>query len=182
MIALLVIDMQVGLFQGEPPRHDAAGVIWRINAVGRSVRKSGGIVVFIQHEDQGGLEHGSPGWQILPEMERTEADLLVHKQACDSFYESDLAEQLERHGVHELIITGCATDFCVDTTVRAAASRDYAVTVVSDGHTTKDRPHLDAVSIITHHNYMWANLILPHGEVKVMPAIEVIHGLQPKIP
>jgi nicotinamidase-related amidase len=28
-IALLVIDMQVGLFEGEPSRHDADGVIRR---------------------------------------------------------------------------------------------------------------------------------------------------------
>jgi nicotinamidase-related amidase len=178
MIALLIIDMQVGLFEGEPPRHDAQGVIWRINAVARTVRTSGGLVIFIQHEDEGSLKRGSAGWQILPEMERMEGDLLVHKQACDSFYETDLAEQLDRHGVRQLLITGCATDFCVDTTVRAAASRDYEVIVVKDGHTTKDRPHLDAVSIITHHNYLWENLILPRGEVKVLPTIEVFEWLQ----
>ena len=38
-----------------------------------------------------------------------------------------------------LLVTGCATDFCVDTTVRVAASRDYEIVVVADGHTTADR-------------------------------------------
>ncbi len=31
MKALLVIDMQVGLFEGDPPRYDADGVIQRVN-------------------------------------------------------------------------------------------------------------------------------------------------------
>ena len=55
MIALLVIDMQVGLFDGDPPRHDADGVIRRINEIVKVVRATGGIVIFIQHEDNDGL-------------------------------------------------------------------------------------------------------------------------------
>jgi nicotinamidase-related amidase len=174
--ALLVIDMQTGLFEGEPPRHDAQGTVRRINAVARAVRATGGIVIFIQHEDKV-MKPNSDAWQLLPALERSEADLTVRKKACDSFYRTELAHLLEQRGVKMLIITGCATDFCVDTTVRAAASRDYAVVVVQDGHTTKDRSHLDAVTIITHHNWLWANLILPEGEVKVMPAADVVQWI-----
>ena len=177
-IALLVIDMQVGLFTGDPPRHDADGVIRRVNEIARAVRTTGDIVIFIQHEDDGSLTPGSEGWQILPSLERVDTDLLLRKQACDSFYETDLPVVLEQHGVQEIIITGCATDFCVDTTIRAAASRNYEVVVVKDGHTTRDRPHLDAKSIIRHHNWMWENLILPRNEVKTLPAASVIEWLQ----
>jgi nicotinamidase-related amidase len=81
-----------------------------------------------------------------------------------------LADVLDRNGVEQIIVTGYATDFCVDTTIRAAASTNYQVGVVSDGHTTKDRLHLDAESIIRHHNWMWENLILPRDEAMVMPA------------
>jgi len=178
MIALLIIDMQVGLFEGDPPRHDADGVIRRINEIAAAVRATGGMVIFIQHEDDGVLARGTQGWKILPVLERMDADLLVCKQGCDSFYETELADLLEQHGARQLIITGCATDFCVDTTIRAAASRNYEVVVVKDAHTTKDRPYLDAKSIITHHNWMWENLILPRSEVKVLPAATVIAWLQ----
>ncbi len=178
MIAFLVIDMQVGLFEGNPPRHDADGVIHRINEIARVVRAAGNIVIFIQHEDNGYLKPGSKGWKILPALEQMDTDFLVHKQACDSFYETELSRLLKQHDAQQVIITGCATDFCVDTTVRAAASRDYEVVVVADGHTTRDRPHLDAQSIITHHNWMWENLILPRSEVKVLPARRVIKWLQ----
>ena len=178
MKALLVIDMQVGLFEGKPPRHDAEGVIQRINEVAREVRATGGIVIFIQHEDSGAFRRGTERWGILPALERADTDLLLRKQACDSFYQTNLPDLLEQHHAQEIIITGCATDFCVDTTIRAAASRDYDVVVVEDGHTTKDRPHLDAVSIIRHHNWMWKNLIIPGKEVRVLPAASVIEWLQ----
>lgn len=177
MKALLVIDMQVGLFEVNPPRYDADGVIQRVNEIARHTRATGGSVIFIQHEDEGGLERGTRGWEILPSLERMDSDLLVHKQACDAFYETDLADILEEHAIQQLILTGCATDFCVDTTVRAAASRNYEVIVVKDGHTTKDRPHLNAKLIIDHHNFMWENLILPRSEVKVLPACSVIDWL-----
>ncbi len=178
MKALLIIDMQAGLFAGPSPRYDAQGVIRRINDIARAVRAAGGIVIFIQHEDQGGLVPETEGWQILPDLERMDSDLTLRKQACDSFYETNLPGLLDQHHARELIITGCATDFCVDTTVRAAASRDYEVVVVEDGHTTRDRQHLDAQTIIRHHNYMWAGLILPRNQVKVMPASRVIDWLR----
>ena len=181
MNVFLIVDMQVGLFEGQS-RHDAEGVIQRINDVARAVRGSGGMVIFIQHEELGSssLEPGSDGWEFLPALERFEDDPVVRKQACDSFYETELAVILEKHDVTKLIVAGCATDFCVDTTVRAAASRDYKIVVLADGHTTKDRPHLDAEPIIRHHNFMWKNLILPHGQVKVLPAAKVVSHIKPE--
>ena len=148
------------------------------NEITKVVRATGGIVIFVQHEDHGSLNPDTEGWVILPVLERMDTDLLLRKQACDSFYETNLPDLLEQYHVQEIIITGCATDFCVDTTIRAAASRNYEVVVVEDAHTTKDRPHLDAKSIIRHHNWMWENLILPRNEVKVLPASSVIDWLQ----
>jgi nicotinamidase-related amidase len=178
MIGLLVIDMQVGLFEGDPPLHDAERVIGRTAAIVEAVRAAGGIVIYIQHEDDYRLARGSAGWEMLPALRPTETDFVLTKEACDAFYETELSDLLARHQVQQLIITGCATEFCVDTTIRAAASRDYDVVVVEDGHTTKDRPHLEAESIIRHHNWTWENLILPRREVRVLPATRVVEWLQ----
>jgi nicotinamidase-related amidase len=108
--------MQTGLFEGHPPRHDADGVVQRINAVARAVRATGGIVIFIQHDDprDGILEPETEGWKILPALERTGQSPVIHKRACDSFYETELQDLLEQHSAKQLIVTGCATDFCVD--------------------------------------------------------------------
>ncbi len=176
MIVLLVVDMQVGLFEGELQRHDADGVVGRINQVAGVVREKGGAVVFIQHDGPEGdsLEPETPGWEILPSLERMQSDPVVRKRACDPFYETALQEVLDDIGTTRLIVTGCATDFCVDSTVRSAASKDYDLAVVEDAHTTGDRPHLDAKTIITHHNWLWENLILPGRKVNVAPAKSLI--------
>ncbi len=178
--ALLVIDMQVGLFGADSPRHDAEGVVDRINALARAVRRAEGTVVFIQHDGPPGdvFEPGREGWKLLPSLEREDGDPVVHKRACDAFYETDLGETLRARGATRLLVTGCATDFCVDTTIRAAASLDYDVVVVEDGHTTADRPHVDALSVMRHHNWVWQNLIHPRTQIRVIPAGDVVALIQ----
>lgn len=178
-IALLVIDMQVGLFGSDSPRYDVDGTVRRINALAAAVRGVGGTVVFVQHDGPPGdtFEPGSEGWRLLPSLERQAGDPVVHKRACDAFYETALAETLRVRGATRLLVTGCATDFCVDTTIRAAASRDYEVVVVADGHTTADRPHVDARSVMRHHNWVWENLIHPRTRIEVVPTSVLIARL-----
>ncbi len=162
--ALLVVDMQVGCLAGRPPRYQERETITRINALARGMRPLGPII-FIQHTDaDAGFARGSADWQLSPSLDRGQQDQIIEKTACDSFLETSLAAILKAQGVTELVIVGCATDFCVDTTVRAAASQGFQVTVPSDGHTTRDRPHLSAEQIIAHHNYMWAELLLPRQQ------------------
>jgi nicotinamidase-related amidase len=70
-------------------------------------------------------------------------------------------------------VAGWATDFCVDATVRSAVSNDYDVVVASDGHTLNDRPHLDAPSVIRHHNWIWSELIT-NRSIRVASTAELL--------
>ena len=45
MDAMIVVDMQVGLLNGEP-KHDLRGVIERINRLAAKVRERSGLVIF----------------------------------------------------------------------------------------------------------------------------------------
>lgn len=172
--ALLIIDMQVGLFEGEKPCHDADGVVGRVNALARGVREKGGIVVLIQHENEKAYAPGERLWQLLPTLEHEPGDIYVGKTASDCFYRSSLDKVLRERGVNRLLVAGCATELCVDTTIRVAASKDYDVTVVADGHTTKDRPALKAADIIAHHNWVWSILLIPGRPIRVVTAAELI--------
>ena len=183
MDTLLVIDMQVGTFNAPTPQHDAMGVVARINRIASAVRGSGGRVVFVQHDGPAGdtFEPGSEGWRIIPELVREPQDCVVNKRACDAFYKTGLKALLDELRTRRLLVTGSATDYCVDTTVRVAASLDYDVTVVGDAHTTADRPYLDAVTIKNHHNSVWENLILPDAKVSVTTTEELLEDLTCRI-
>ena len=160
MDALIVIDMQVGLLNGKP-KHDLRGVIERINRLATNVRERSGMVIFMQHcsgsEDD--FVPGTPGWALLPELNRAAADIVIRKTLNDPFVGTDLAARLKEIAPDRILITGWATDFCVDATVRSAVSNHYDVVVVTDAHTLNDRPHLDAASVIRHHNWVWSHLI-----------------------
>jgi len=175
--ALIVIDMQQGSFTPATPRHDADGLVQRINALAGRVRAAGGPVIFVQHDGPADDPHhpDAPGWHLLPGLEVDDADVVVRKTSCDAFLDTSLAEVLRTAGADRLIVTGCASDFCVDTTVRSALARGYRTIAPADGHTTADRPHLSATQIIAHHNAVWADFLSPAGpaEVGPMAAIEL---------
>lgn len=162
MDAMLIVDMQVGLRSGEP-KHDLPGVIERINRLAASVRAQSGMVIFIQHCGDTGddFEPQSPGWELLPELMRDPADVVVQKSMNDPFAGGELQARLDRVAPDRVLVTGWATDLCVDATVRSAVSNHHNVVVVTDAHTLSDRPHLDAVSVMRHHHWIWRNLISP---------------------
>ena len=157
---LIVVDMQVGLLDGLP-KHDLSGVVQRINALAAMVRQRAGLVVWIRHCGKAGdgFERASKGWAFLPELDCRPEDAIVEKTLNDSFAGTALHATLQHHAPDRLLITGWATDSCVDSTVRSAISRDYDVVVASDAHTLSDRPHLDAPTVIRHHNWVWSDLL-----------------------
>lgn len=95
-------------------------------------------------------------WEILSSLTIASTDLMVSKTANDSIYHTVLKEELVRSGIKELVITGCATDFCVDSTVKSALVNDFNITVISDGHTTADRPNLKAHQVIELYKWIWS--------------------------
>jgi nicotinamidase-related amidase len=173
--ALIVVDMQQGSFGPESPRHDAQGLVERLNRLAARVRNAGGLVVFVLHAGPEGDPHHSaqPGHALLPELDRRPEDLIMIKSSCDAFLGTTLDETLFARAVGQLIVTGCATDYCVDTTVRAALAKGYPTVAPSDGHTTSDRPHLAAAKIIQHHNAIWADFLSPAGPATVCPCEEI---------
>ncbi|MCG8685127.1 MAG: cysteine hydrolase [Desulfobacterales bacterium] len=176
---LLVVDMQKGLFTQETPRFDTKGVVERINKLIDKVRANWGKIIFIQHDGPAGdvLEPQTPGWELLEDLNRDYVDTIIRKTACDAFLDTPLLDTIRSFGDNQIIITGCATDFCVDTTIRSATSKGLDVTVARDAHTTADRPHLDAETIIRHHNWSWENLILSCGSLRVLSTDKIIEAL-----
>lgn len=148
--ALLVIDVQVGLVAGKHPVSGAETLFAHINKLIAQARASETMIIYVQDVDVAPLD--SPAFKVHPSIASTNPDLVIHKRAADAFYDTPLHEQLTARGIKHLVITGCKTEFCVDTTCRLAPNLGYDVTLVADAHTTTDSTVLPAAQIIAHHN------------------------------
>jgi len=174
--ALIIIDMQCGSFGPANQRYDTDALVARLNDLAARVRRTDGVVAFVQHEGPIYDPHhpSKPGFQLLPALRVEPGDRRVFKTACDAFLGTSLESELAAADIRDLIVTGCATDYCVDTTVRSALAKGYRTIVPRDGHTTSDRPHLSAAKIIEHHNAIWADFLSPIGPAKVCPCNEAV--------
>ncbi|MFZ6817263.1 isochorismatase family protein [Undibacterium sp. Ji22W] len=161
MQTLLIIDMQ-NAWIDEHPRFDLTAITQRINQLSEKFRQSNLPVIFVQHQDAD-VRPGTKPWEIYQGLHQESSDHSINKTACDAFADTDLKPLLERLGSTALVVCGLATEFCVDTSLRAALSHGYDAIALSDAHTTADRPHMKAEDIVQHHNWVWAHLAAPHN-------------------
>lgn len=165
--ALLIVDVQAGLFSTPP--HDAEALIARLNRLAMRMRTIGAPVIFIQHCGPEGdpLHPSQAGHAVHPDLAVEANDICIAKDSCDAFLNTTLEAALSAAKVSEVIVTGFATEFCVDTTVRSALAHGFKTFVPEDGHTTSGRSHLAASKIIEHHNETWRWLISPAGPAHI---------------
>lgn len=81
-----------------------------------------------------------------------DGDAVIQTRTPDSFLNTNLQDELQRRGVHRLVLTGMQTEMCVDTTCRRAFSLGYDVVLVKDAHSTWGNGRISADDIIDHHN------------------------------
>jgi ureidoacrylate peracid hydrolase len=72
------------------------------------------------------------GTDIVDELAVQPGDVVLYKTRYSGFYDTDLDGILKRAGITHLIVTGCTTSVCVDSTIRDAQFRDYQCVLLSD--------------------------------------------------
>jgi nicotinamidase-related amidase len=152
--ALVVVDVQKGMFDSGPQPHDGDGVVSRIAHLIAQARQSGVPVFFVQHDGGKGdpLDAACAGFPFVEELTPGPHDDVTVKTEASAFAGTDFEAKLRTAGVDHLVICGMQTDFCIEAGVRAAFERGFGVTLVSDGHTTYDVPGRPASEIIAQHN------------------------------
>ncbi|MBI5878188.1 MAG: cysteine hydrolase [Chloroflexi bacterium] len=152
--ALLIIDVQKGLFDLDPPLHDGEGVLATIKSLIDKAHATNTPVIYVQHN--GGaksvLRPDRPGFPIHPAIAPATGDPIFRKNHPDAFQGTELQSYLESHGLKHLVVVGIQSDYCVDTTTRRAYSLGFDVTLVQDGHSTWGDDAISAPQIIAHHN------------------------------
>ncbi|MBE4907561.1 cysteine hydrolase [Bacillus luteolus] len=150
--AVLVIDAQVGIIEGPSigPVFRKEQVLEVMKNVIERAREDNLPVIYVQDLDVGA--NNPEEQKIHPSIAPQETEFVIQKTATNAFYLTTLSETLKELNVEHLVIVGCKTEFCVDTTSRSATVLGFDVTLVADGHSTTDNNVLSAEQIIAHHN------------------------------
>ncbi|MGG0262882.1 cysteine hydrolase family protein [Bacillus mycoides] len=157
--ALLVIDVQAGMYTAGIPVHNGEKFLETLQELIGECRSNGISVIYVQHNGPKDhpLEKGTDGWKVHAAIAPREGELVVEKTTPDSFHKTNLNEALQGKGIEHVIISGMQTEYCVDTTTRRAFSEGYKVTLVSDAHSTFDTDVLRAEDIVKHHNVVFGS-------------------------
>ncbi|QYR23588.1 cysteine hydrolase [Paenibacillus sp. sptzw28] len=155
--ALLVIDVQIGMFPEQDPVYDGEGLLRRISGLIKKARACDVPVIYVQHNEGEGepLETNSHGWNIHPMIAPASGDIVIQKHTPDSFHETNLQHELTRLGIKKVVLTGIQTDLCVDATCRQASKLGYEVIVAGDAHSTWGQGNQSAPQLIERYNGMF---------------------------
>ena len=72
------------------------------------------------------------GTDIVDELTPEDGEPVIYKTRFSAFYRTDLDELLRSYGAKHLIVTGCTTSICVESTIRDAFFRDYHCILLED--------------------------------------------------
>ena len=133
-IALLVIDMQNGLFRKSTPIYNEGTLLATICALIGRAHQVGAPVIYVQHSDKNALVEGTQAWALHPQLQPEAGDLVLRKRHPNSFQDTPLEAELEARQVGVLVVTGLVTHGCVRATCVGASALGYQVILAQDGH------------------------------------------------
>ena len=148
-VALLVIDVQQGLFAKSMPIYQADDLLKNIGTLVDRAHRAQVPVFYVQHSSGKILVEGSDEWQLHPQLRPLKKDRIIQKHHGSAFQDTTLGEELEARRIKRLVIMGLVTHGCVRVTCEDASKRGYRVTLVSDGHSNF---HKQAVRVIEEWN------------------------------
>jgi ureidoacrylate peracid hydrolase len=169
--ALLIIDMQNSFCHPDGVMYASLGApLFELDSIVKNTASAVAAartarlpVVFTRHQHQAGYADFGPRFpqfldllraqdgllartwdaDVIDELDFGSSDIVVDKARLDAFHNTSLETLLRSMGVQRLAVAGIITNACVETTTRAAAMRDYDVTVLSDCTTSGQAKHRD---------------------------------------
>ncbi len=96
---------------------------------------------------------GTPGQQIIPELAPQVGDMLVRKYRSSAFWGTNLDMLLRSNRIETVIMTGCTTEGCVESTARDALFNDYYVAIAEDCIASDDPRQHEASLFLMRHRF-----------------------------
>lgn len=102
--------------------------------------------------------------EIVPELKPQGDDIVIYKHRFSGFYQTDLDARLKQLGIKYIVVTGCTTSVCVESTVRDAMFRDYLCVLLSDcmsqptlGNSLPRSNHDASLVVLTEAGFGWVS-------------------------
>ncbi len=96
---------------------------------------------------------GSPGQEIIAELAPEPGDLVVRKYRSSAFWGTNLDMLLRSNGIETVVVTGCTTEGCVESTARDALFNDYYVVLPEDCIASDDPRQHEASLFLMRHRF-----------------------------
>jgi ribosomal-protein-serine acetyltransferase len=156
--AILFIDMVGDMFGHEELIRQRDSLVEAIDSLTHAGRQAGLPVIWVREEHAPDLSDaplefrrkqihiaiaGTPGAELLPELDVAPRDRVVVKKRYSAFFGTDLDNQLRDERIDKLVLAGINTHACVRTTAIDAYQRDYDITIVEDCVASYDPEHHD---------------------------------------
>ncbi len=131
-IALLIVDMQKGLYELEGCKGSFDSAMEYINETSRFFREAEKPVILIQDEETG-EGPGSIGYELLDELLVAQSDISISKVHSNAFWQTELDEKLKALGIKFVVVCGFAAEHCVLFTLNGAMERGYGASLLQHG-------------------------------------------------
>ena len=96
---------------------------------------------------------GTPGHEFVRELAPEGSEPVVRKYRSSGFWGTNLDLVLRSNGIKVVVVTGCTTEGCVESTARDAMFCDYYVVVATDCVGSDDREQHDASMLLMRHRF-----------------------------
>lgn len=96
---------------------------------------------------------GTPGHDIVPDLAPRPDEVIVRKYRSSGFWGTNLDMLLRSNGVQTVVVTGCTTEGCVESTARDAMFNDYYVVIAEDCVASDDSAQHAASMLLMRHRF-----------------------------
>lgn len=96
---------------------------------------------------------GTPGHDFVEELTPRAGELVVRKYRSSAFWGTDLELLLRSNGIKTVVIGGCTTEGCVESTARDAMFNDLYVVIAVDCVASDDREQHEASLLLMRHRF-----------------------------
>jgi nicotinamidase-related amidase len=100
---------------------------------------------------------GTPGHEFVEELSPRADELVVRKYRSSAFWGTNLELLLRSNGIETVVVSGCTTEGCVESTARDAMFSDHYVVIADDCVGSDDKEQHDASMVLMNNRFDMAS-------------------------